>query len=96
MNFKKLFFMLTFVVLLGTTAFAQTTWYVNNQIGNDGRNGFSPTIPSPDDGITGPKKTIGGAQGAVAESNAGDIIVVAYTGVPYNAGTGEVAFTVDK
>lgn len=88
--------MLTFVVLLGTTAFAQTTWYVNNQIGNDGRNGFSPTIPSPDDGITGPKKTIGGAQGAVAESNAGDIIVVAYTGVPYNAGTGEVAFTVDK
>jgi len=33
MNLKKLFFMLTFFVLLGTTAFAQT--YVSNTNGND-------------------------------------------------------------
>ena len=83
--------MLTFLVLLGTTAFAQVTWYVNNQIGNDGRNGLSATIPSPDDGVTGPKKTIGGTQGAIAESNAGDIIVVANTGTDYGTLTGEPA-----
>ena len=91
MKLNKLFLMLTFLVLLGTTAFAQVTWYVNNQIGNDGRNGLSATIPSPDDGVTGPKKTIGGTQGAIAESNAGDIIVVANTGTDYGTLTGEPA-----
>ncbi|MEM3092053.1 MAG: hypothetical protein QXD05_02930, partial [Candidatus Pacearchaeota archaeon] len=89
MKLNKLFLVLTFLVLLGTTAFAQVTWYVNNQIGNDGRNGLSATIPDPDDGVTGPKKTIGGTQGAIAESNAGDIIVVANTGTDYSTTTGE-------
>jgi hypothetical protein len=84
--------MLTFFVLLGTTAFAQTTWYVNNQTGNDGRNGLSATIPVDDDFITGPKKTIGGATGAYAASNnVADIIVVANTGVAYSTVTGEPA-----
>lgn len=96
MNFKKLCLMLSFLVVLGTTTFAQTTWYVNNQIGNDGRNGLSATIPSPDDGVTGPKKTIGGAQGAVAESNSGDVIVVANTGVQYTTLTGDAPFAVTK
>lgn len=91
MKLNKLFLMLTFLVLLGTTTFAQVTWYVNNQIGNDGRNGLSATIPDPDDGVTGPKKTIGGTQGAIAESNEGDIIVVANTGTDYGTVTGEPA-----
>lgn len=89
MNFKKLFFMLTFLVLLGTTAFAQQTWYVNNgPTGNDGRNGLSATIPVPDDFVTGPKKTI---NNAISSANAGDVIVVAFTGVDYGIGTGEPA-----
>jgi len=97
MKLNKLFLMLTFLVLLGTTAFAQVTWYVNNQIGNDGRNGLSATIPTPDDGVTGPKKTIGGPQGAIASSNPGDVIVVVYTGTDYGTLTGEPAtITVDK
>jgi hypothetical protein len=80
-------------MVLGLTAFAQTTWYVNNgPTGNDGRNGLSPTIPVPDDNVTGPKKTIGGAQGAIAASNStSDIIVVANTGIPYGPATGEPA-----
>lgn len=93
MNLKNLFKVLfTFgllALLASSTTLAQTTWYVNNQIGNDGRNGLSASIPSPDDGVTGPKRTIGGAQGAIAESNAGDIIVVANTGVSYSGATGE-------
>ncbi|MGH2566755.1 MAG: beta strand repeat-containing protein, partial [Bacteroidota bacterium] len=83
-------------MLVGAVATAQTTWYVNNQTGSDGRNGLAAAIPVPDDAVTGPKKTVGGAQGAVSESNAGDVIVVASTGVPYGAGTGEpgtIAFT---
>jgi len=95
MNFKKLFLMLTFFVLLGTTAFAQTTWYVNNgPTGNDGRNGLSATIPVPDDFVTGPKKTI---SNAISSANANDVIVVAFTGVDYGTGTGEPAtITVNK
>jgi fibronectin-binding autotransporter adhesin len=89
MNFKKLFFMLTFVVLFATTAFAQQTWYVNNgPSGNDGRNGLSATIPVPDDFVTGPKKTI---NNAISYANANDVIVVAFTGVDYGTGTGEPA-----
>jgi len=89
MNLKKLFLTLTFFVLLGTTAFAQQTWYVNNgPTGNDGRNGLSATIPSPDDFVTGPKKTI---NNAISSANANDVIVVANTGVDYGTGTGEPA-----
>ncbi|MEG8947699.1 FlgD immunoglobulin-like domain containing protein [Rosettibacter firmus] len=88
MKLNKLFLMLTFLVLLGTTAFAQVTWYVNNFSGNDGRNGLSPTIPDPDDGVTGPKRTIAVA---IAESNEGDIIVVANTGTDYGTVSGEPA-----
>lgn len=83
--------MLTLFVVLGTTMFAQSTWYVNSDIGNDGRNGLSATIPTPDDFVTGPKRTIGGAAGALAASNAGDIIVLAYTGINYSTSTGEPA-----
>lgn len=96
MNAKKLLIPLVLLVgllvLTSLTAFA-TTWYVNNSaIGNDGRNGQSPTIPSPDDGVTGPKKTLGGSPfGAIAAANAGDIIIVANTTVPYGTGTGEPA-----
>ncbi len=87
MNLKNLFLMLTLFVLLGTTASAQQTWYVNNgPTGNDGRNGLAPTIPVPDDFVTGPKKTINNAMTA---ASAGDIIVVANTGVAYGPGTGE-------
>ncbi|MCH7828058.1 MAG: hypothetical protein IIC75_08835, partial [Bacteroidetes bacterium] len=79
-----------FFLLISATTFAQTTYYVNNSaVGNDGRNGLSATIPSPDDGVTGPKKTIGGAQGALSAAVAGDVIVVASTGIIYNAATGE-------
>ncbi|MCX7797094.1 MAG: T9SS type A sorting domain-containing protein [Melioribacter sp.] len=94
MKLSKIFLLLTFLVLLGTTTFAQVTWYVNNQIGNDGRNGLSPSIPSPDDNVTGPKKTIANA---IASANPGDIIVVANTGVDYSTVTGEpTTITVNK
>lgn len=43
MNFKKLFFMLTFVVLFATTAFAQTTYYVDATNGLPGNNGLAAT-----------------------------------------------------
>ena len=89
MNLKKLVLMLALLVLTGTTAFAQQTWYVNNgPTGNDGRNGLSATIPSPDDFVTGPKKTI---NNVLSYANASDVVVVANTGVDYGTGTGEPA-----
>lgn len=91
-NFLKVLFTLgVLTILISATTFAQTVWYVNNSIGNDGRNGLSANIPTPDDFVTGPKKTIGGPAGALASSNPGDVIVVEYTGIPYSAGTGEPA-----
>ncbi len=91
-NFLRVLFTLgVLTILVSASTFAQTTWYVNNQIGNDGRNGLSATIPVPDDNVTGPKKTIDGPQGAIPSSVAGDIIVVANTGVSYSTGTGEPA-----
>lgn len=87
---KKVGFLIIALTFVSSMAFAQTTYYVNNSaVGNDGRNGLSATIPVPDDGITGPKKTIDGAQGALSATVANDIIVVASTGITYNAATGE-------
>jgi len=101
MNLKTLFkhsvllFML--MVLLSGLSFASQTYFVNNQIGNDGRNGLSATIPSPDDFVTGPKRTIGGAAGALIAANTGDFIVVSYTGTDYTTATGEpTVITVTK
>lgn len=96
MNLKRIFklgsYLLVFSMFLSVSVFAQTTFYVNNgPTGNDGRNGLSATIPTPDDGVTGPKKTIGGAQGAIAAAVASDVIVVANTGISYAAATGEPA-----
>ncbi|MHB8871976.1 MAG: hypothetical protein ACYC5G_05995, partial [Candidatus Doudnabacteria bacterium] len=55
MNLKKLFLMLTFFVLMGTTAFAQTQYYVDVVAGNDSWTGTAATFQS---GNVGPKKTI--------------------------------------
>lgn len=74
MNLKKLFLMLTFFVLLGTTAFAQTVVYVDNTpgVGNDFNSGLTPAQP---------KATIFGAQVAYPS---GTVINVKGTGVLYN------------
>lgn len=78
------------VFILSSNLFAQArTWYVNNQTGNDGRNGLALSIPTPDDGVTGPKRTLSGPQGALSEANAGDFIIVKNTGVQYSTATGE-------
>ncbi len=99
MNAKKLLISLVLlvglIVLTSPATFAQRAWYVNNSaIGNDGRDGSSPTIPNPDDFVTGPKKTLGGtipSPGAIAASNANDTIYLANTGVAYGVATGEPA-----
>ncbi len=74
MNLKKLFLMLTFFVLLGTTAFAQTTVYVDNTpgVGNDFNNGLTASTP---------KATIGSA---LAAFPSGTTIKVKGTGLLYN------------
>ncbi len=77
MNFKKLFLMLTFFVLMGTTAFAQTTWYVNNTTGDD-LVGVGTAVS--------PYKTI---NKAIAVSSANDIISIASD----TYGEGNVAIT---
>ena len=77
MNLKKLFLMLTFFVLLGTTAFAQTTWYVNNTTGDD-LVGVGTAIS--------PYKTI---NKAITVSSANDIISIASD----TYGEGNVAIT---
>jgi len=73
MKLNKLFLMLTFLVLLGTTAFAQTTYYVNGLTGNDSWTGTASTFQS---GNVGPKKTI---QAMLNDANVvdGDIISIA-------------------
>ncbi len=87
---KTLLALVAFTLIVNTTTFARV-WYVNNQTGNDGRDGSSPTIQTPDLGVIGPKKTIDGPQGAIPSAIAGDTIIVAYTGVAYSTVTGEPA-----
>ena len=78
---KKLFKLSALLVVLlvtfGALSFAQTTYYVNNDIGLDGYNGLSATIGAVP---TGPKRTIANA---VAAAVNGDIIVIAQTGHDY-------------
>ena len=78
---KKLFklsaLLVVLVVTFGALSFAQTTYYVNNDIGLDGYNGLSATIGAVP---TGPKRTIANAVSAAVN---GDIIVIATTGSPY-------------
>jgi hypothetical protein len=80
MNFKKLFFMLTFVVLFATTAFAQNTIYLDVTNGSNTYTGVNPTN---NPAGTGPKATLGGATGALAAlanvANGGTIIIKAGT-----------------
>jgi len=80
-----------FTVIVNPSVFAQKVWYVNNSfIGDDGRDGSFPVIPVPDDGITGPKKTLSGnLSGALASSSAGDTIYIAYSDTDYGTATGE-------
>jgi hypothetical protein len=90
MNFKKLFFMLTFVVLFATTAFAQpySTVYVDVTNGSDGYTGeFSTNSPAG----RGPKATIGGGLGVLA--NGGTLVIFAgdYNGVDNAAGNLNIA-----
>ena len=97
MNLRNLFISLVLlvglIVLISPATFAQRAWYVDNSaIGNDGRDGSSPTLQSPDLGVIGPKKTLSGASfGAIDASNAGDTIYVAHTGIAYGVATGEQA-----
>lgn len=73
MNLKKLFTLVAvFVVLIASSTFAQTTYYVDVQNGLDGYNGLSATVGGP--GV-GPKQTI---TNAIAAASDGDIISVAY------------------
>ncbi len=73
MNLKKLFLMLTFFVLLGTTTFAANTWYVNAATGNDSYDGTQAAFSA---GLVGPKATIS-AMLASAFVLDGDIISIA-------------------
>lgn len=73
MNLKKLFTLVAvFVVLIASSTFAQTTYFVDVQNGLDGYNGLQQTV-----GIApnGPKATI---TNAIAAASDGDIISVAY------------------
>jgi hypothetical protein len=78
---KKLFKLSALLVVLlvtfGALSFAQTTYYVNNDIGLDGYNGLSPTVGAVP---TGPKRTIANAVSAAVN---GDIIIIAQTGSNY-------------
>ena len=78
---KKLFKLSALLVVLlvtfGALSFAQTTYYVNNDIGLDGYNGLSATIGAVP---TGPKRTIANAVAAAVD---GDIISIALTGSNY-------------
>ncbi|MBI3587387.1 MAG: hypothetical protein HY088_09685, partial [Ignavibacteriales bacterium] len=84
MNTRNIFklgsLLMLVLMIVSVTAFAQQrTWYVNSAIGSDGYDGQSATVTPP---TIGPKKTI---NRAITEANTGDIIVVATTGVIYNA-----------
>ncbi|MDQ7818088.1 MAG: FlgD immunoglobulin-like domain containing protein [Melioribacteraceae bacterium] len=74
MNLKKLFFMLTFVVLFATTAFAQGTLYVDATNGSNAYTGVNE-INNP--AGTGPKATLAAARALIAEG--GTIIIKAGT-----------------
>ena len=89
--FILLVLLIGLVVIISPATFAQRAWYIDNSaIGDDGRNGSSSTIPVPDDGVTGPKKTLSGNPlSTIAASNAGDTIYVANTGIAYGIATGE-------
>lgn len=78
MNLKKLFLMLSFLFLLGTTTFAQTNWYVNAATGNDAYDGTQAAFSA---GLVGPKATIGAMLASSFVVN-GDIINIA--GNTYN------------
>lgn len=96
MKLKNLILLSTLVMLftmfLGTqSTYAQTTWYVDNLLGNDSWDGQYPTFSLPNHG---PRKTIAGGVlpgpvGAFQSAVAGDVIYVAYTGSPYITGDGE-------
>lgn len=66
--------------MLLVTGISNAQYFVNSQIGSDGRNGLSATIPDPDDGITGPKLTLTNALAAMV---AGQTVTVAATPVNY-------------
>ena len=78
---KKLFklgaLLVVLLITFGALSFAQTTYYVNNDIGLDGYNGLSPTVGG---APTGPKRTIANAVSAAVNN---DIIVIALTGSNY-------------
>lgn len=77
MNLKKLFLMLTFFVLLGTTAFAQNTIYVDVTNGSDTYSGVNETN---NPAGTGPKASFAAGVAALANSaNGGTIILKAGT-----------------
>ncbi|MBI9072771.1 MAG: T9SS type A sorting domain-containing protein [Melioribacteraceae bacterium] len=73
---KKFGFLLVLLVVLAGSTFAQTTFYVNRDIGSDGRDGSQATLLVPDDGVTGPKLTVTDAMNGAVD---GDIISVAYS-----------------
>ncbi len=73
MNLKKLFMMLSFLFLLGTTTFAQTNWYVNAATGNDAYDGTQAAFSA---GLVGPKATISAMLASPFVVN-GDIINIA-------------------
>ncbi|MBM4160894.1 MAG: T9SS type A sorting domain-containing protein [Ignavibacteria bacterium] len=80
---------LVFTLALSGLVFAQTTYFVNNQVGQDGYNGLQATPAG--DGVNGPKLTIANA---IAAAVNGDVISVAYTGVAYgNLATGAKTLT---
>jgi len=97
MKLKNLILLSTLVMLftmfLGTqSTYAQTTWYVDNLIGNDSYDGKSPVFVAPN---SGPRKTITGGVapgpvGAYQSAVPGDVIYVAYTGTDYSTVTGEL------
>lgn len=76
MNFKNLLKFSTlvflFTIVLGSSTFGQTTYYVDVQNGLDGYNGLQPTVGA---APNGPKQTIANA---IAAASDGDIIMVAY------------------
>ncbi|NMB83132.1 MAG: hypothetical protein GYA14_15075, partial [Ignavibacteria bacterium] len=76
MNFKNLLkfstLVLLFTIVLGSSSFGQTTYYVDVQNGLDGYNGLQPTVGA---APNGPKQTI---TNAIAAASDGDIIMVAY------------------
>jgi hypothetical protein len=89
MNLKKLFLMLTFFVLLGTTAFAQSTLYVDVTNGSDSYTGVNA---SNNPAGTGPLASFGAARALI--TNGGTIIIMAGTyAEAFDLSTGLIAAT---